>query len=292
MRFDIRYHCRFAYDAPVSESQNELRAAPATTPWQQVLHYRVVTHPSARIHSHTDYWGTRVDTFGVRAPHESLEVTAESTVETSPRQPMAGTARRQELEEPGFVAGHLEYLSRSPHVDWGSDVAAEAHARAELAGDDVVGAALSIHRFAGTSLSYSPGSTYVGVGVDDVFARREGVCQDFAHLVIAMCRAVGIPARYVSGYLFARSEATGDDPGADEVEVATHAWVEAAIPGAGWLALDPTNGQYVGPRHIEIGHGRDYDDVAPLTGVYLGSATHGLTVGVHMRRMQQQQQQQ
>ena len=292
MRFDIRYHCRFEYDAPVSESQNELRAAPATTPWQQVLHYRVVTQPSARIHSHTDYWGTRVDTFGVRAPHTTLQVTAESTVETAPRPPLASTVRRGELEDPSFVAAHLEYLGRSPHVDWGDQLAEEASRRAEAAGDDVVGAVLALHRFVGTTVDYVPGATYVGVDVGEVFARREGVCQDFAHLVIAMCRSIGIPARYVSGYLYAGADATGEDPMDDEVDVETHAWLEAAIPGGGWLALDPTNGQYVGPRHIEIGHGRDYDDVAPLTGVYLGAATHQLDVGVHMRRMAQQQQQQ
>lgn len=294
MRFDIRYTSRFAYTAPVAESQNELRASPTSDARQQVSHYRVTTRPSARIHSYTDYWGTRVDTFGVRQPHDLLEVTAECTVETSPAAQVVASPRWAELSDPRFRDEHLEFLEPSAHVGWNGDVSAAARARAEQSGEDVVGAVLAIHRFIGTSFTYAPGATYVGVGCDEVFAAKEGVCQDFAHLVVAMCRSIGIPARYVSGYLFARDDNVGDEPEEDEIDVQTHAWVEAAIPGHGWLGLDPTNRQQVGVRHVKIGHGRDYDDVAPLKGTYIGGAGHELTAGVHMRRMvaaQQQQQQ-
>ena len=122
---------------------------------------------------------------------------------------------------------------------------------------------LALHRFVHTSLRYTPGATYIGVDVNEVLAKAQGVCQDYAHLAVALCRSVGIPARYVSGYFFAASEATGAEVEGDEVTVQTHAWFEAAIPGWGWLALDPTNAQQVGQRHITIGHGRDYDDVPP-----------------------------
>lgn len=162
-----------------------------------------------------------------------------------------------------------------------------------MAGDDVVSQVLTLHRLVGARLEYAPGSTYVGVAVEEVFARGRGVCQDYAHLAIGLCRSVGIPARYVSGYLFAvdesaRTDDTGRvDAGEDKtVRVQTHAWFEAAIPGFGWLALDPTNQQEVGLRHVKIGHGRDYDDVTPLQGVYSGGSGSEVTVNVDIRKVQ------
>jgi transglutaminase-like putative cysteine protease len=297
VRFDIRYTSRFDYSSPVSESQNALRACPTSDARQQVSHYRVVTRPSARVFSYLDYWGTRVDTFGVRAPHDHLEVTAECTVDTHPAAAVMVAPGWAALDAPDFRDAHAEYLSCSAHVDWTDRVRAAARERAEQAGDDVVGTVLALHRHVGTTFEYAPGTTYVGVPVEELVASRRGVCQDFAHVLIALCRSVGVPARYVSGYLFASSDHAGDDPDADEIDVQTHAWVEAAIPGHGWLALDPTNRQQVGERHVKIGHGRDYDDVAPLKGTYVGGARHDLHAGVHMRRMvptgaQQQQQQQ
>ncbi|MGH9275258.1 MAG: transglutaminase-like domain-containing protein, partial [Acidimicrobiales bacterium] len=148
-----------------------------------------------------------------------------------------------------------------------------------------------------TSLDYTPGATYIGVDVNEVLAEAHGVCQDYAHLAVALCRSIGIPARYVSGYFFAASEATGADVVGDEVEVQTHAWFEAAIPGFGWLALDPTNAQQVGLRHITIGHGRDYDDVPPVRGVYSGAGRPSTEAVVEIRRqaavvLQRQAQQQ
>ena len=117
-----------------------------------------------------------------------------------------------------------------------------------------------------------------------MLAKAKGVCQDYAHLAVALCRSVGIPARYVSGYFFASSDATGADVDGDEVQVQTHAWFEAAIPGWGWLALDPTNAQQVGQRHIAIGHGRDYDDVPPVRGIYSGGGRPSTDAVVEIRR--------
>lgn len=293
MRFDIRYTTRFTYGGPVTESQNDLRACPASNDRQQVLHYRVTTSPAARIAHHTDYWGTRVDSFGVRAPHDSLEVVAEATVETS-RQPMVTVAPSMAaLDDPTYRDEHVEYLRRSPHVAWGEEVVAAARKQADLVGDDVVSTVLALHRFVGTTIEYVPGATYVGVPTGEVLAQQQGVCQDYAHLLIAMCRSLGIAARYVSGYLFATDERQGDQPEEDVVQVQTHAWVEMAVPGAeGWWALDPTNRKEVGVRHVKIGHGRDYDDVAPLRGTYTGGAEHGLDVDITIRRLVAAQQQQ
>ena len=291
MRFDIRYVSRFAYPSPVQLSHNVLRACPTSDERQIVFAYKVTTSPAARVHSYVDYWGTRVDAFGVRTAHEQLEVVAETTVETRAPNRMVACPRAARLREPAFVDEHGELLARSPHAAWDDGLAELAARRAEPAGDDVVGIVLALMRTVGTSLTYAPGVTYVGVSAREVLQRGQGVCQDYAHVLIAMCRSLGVPARYVSGYLFASNDTAAGGPATESVRVKTHAWVEVAIPGAGWWALDPTNQLEVGPRHVKIGHGRDYDDVAPLRGVYQGPADQVLDVCVEIRRQPTAQQQ-
>ncbi|MCD9623407.1 transglutaminase family protein [Rhabdothermincola salaria] len=289
MRLDIRYRTSFTYDALVRESQNELRACPITDEHQQLVSYRVTTFPSAKVSSFVDYWGTRVDAFGLRSPHVAMEVVAEATVETLPRPLFSSASHRAALDAPAFRDEHAEYLAPSPHAEWDEGVRQAATTQAALVGPDTVGMVLAMHRFVGTSLRYTPGSTEIGVSVEDVLAHGHGVCQDFAHLAVALCRSQGIPARYVSGYLFTRDETTNLDPSEDGdddvVSVQTHAWFEAAVPGVGWLGLDPTNQQPVGPRHVKIGHGRDYDDVQPLRGIFSGNTRATVEPHVEIRRL-------
>jgi transglutaminase-like putative cysteine protease len=285
MRLDVRYRTVFHYTDPTSESQNELRACPVTDECQRLLDYRVSVTPSARVFSYIDSWGTRVDAFGIRRPHRSMAVVAEASVETRPRPLPTAAPRVEALRRDDFVDAHIEYLQRDPHTDWGAGVTEAARRQSELAGPDVVGSILAVHRFVGTHLRYEPGSTDVGIEVEDVLAGGRGVCQDFAHLAVAMCRSIGIPARYVSGYLFTEQDDQGAVPTGDRVVVQTHAWMEAAVPGWGWLALDPTNGQVVGEHYVKIGHGRSYDDVQPLRGVYLGPAASSVHPEVEIRRV-------
>jgi len=286
-RYDVSYRTSIHYDDIVRGSQNEMRACPASDEYQQLIAYRVTTHPAARILAYHDYWGTRVDTFGVREPHVSLELMAEASVETMPRPLVTVSPRVVELSNASFRDQYVEYLSRSMHTEWDGDIASAAERIAAITGDDVVGIVLALHRFVHTSLQYTPGATYIGVDVNEVLAKAKGVCQDYAHLAVALCRSIGIPARYVSGYFFASSDATGADVDGDEVKVQTHAWFEAAIPGWGWLALDPTNAQQVGQRHITIGHGRDYDDVPPVRGVFSGAGRPSTDALVEIRRHSQ-----
>jgi transglutaminase-like putative cysteine protease len=283
MRLDIRYATRFRYGGPVVESQNELRACPANDAHQQVVHYRVTTTPASRVHAYFDYWGTRVDTFGIGTAHESLEVVAAATVETLPRAAPTEVVLLSALGDAGWRDTHLEFLQRSPHVAWGESVA--EHAREAARGVDDVRSVVEAVDAAVGALEYRRGRTVVGVHVEEVLAAGAGVCQDFAHLSIAMLRVLGVPARYVSGYFFTVDDRTGMTSEQDEVEVETHAWVEVAIPGYGWWAIDPTNRQHVGERHVTIGRGRDYDDVAPLRGVFSGAPEHELEVNVNMRRL-------
>lgn len=287
MRLEIRYRSMFEYESFVTESQNELRACPTSDDYQELIGYRVGVSPAAKISSFVDYWGTRVDAFGHREPHSSLEVVATATVETKPRPLPSGISRSVLLDDPPFVDRHAEFLERTPHCDWGDELASLAAQHVALAGDDVVSRVLALQRLVGARMQYRKGVTSIGMPIDDVLAGGVGVCQDYAHLAIALCRSVGIPARYVSGYLFTRDETTLVDPMPDDDEalrVLTHAWFEAAIPLWGWLALDPTNQTIVGERHVKIGHGRDYDDVRPLCGVYSGAAEGRVTPTVEMRR--------
>jgi transglutaminase-like putative cysteine protease len=278
---EIRYVNEFSYKEPAWESHNLLRACPAEAESQQLLAYHVEVSPAARIHSYTDYWGTRVDEFGIVEPHTLLRVEAESTVLTSePPSPSPGA----DFAALDTVRGELStYLRPSPHAVW--DDMIQEQAREAIKGvDDVVEASLAITDAVTKSLDYVPGATYVGMDVTDVLTQGKGVCQDFAHLGIAMSRSVGIPARYVSGYLYAADQTRAVAPDDAELSVQTHAWLEVFVPGHGWWALDPTNDQTIGELHVKIGHGRDYEDVMPLRGVYHGGAEHDLGVRVRISR--------
>lgn len=281
MRLEIRYVNLFTYGEPAWESHNLLRAAPCDNGRQRLIGYQVEVSPRAPIHSYVDYWGTRVDEFSVIEPHNSLRVAAESVVETAPASFPEVSPPLSSLDR---VTGELgAFLRRSPHSDWDRHV--EETARDLIAGrDGLVDAVIAISDAVTASLKYEPGATYVGMSVGDVLAQGAGVCQDFSHLGIAMYRSVGIPARYVSGYLYSEDQSSGVIPEEAELSVQTHAWIEVMIPGHGWWALDPTNAQPVGELHVKIGHGRDYEDVMPLRGVYHGGADHALGVDVRISR--------
>ena len=281
MRLEIRYMNEFLYDEAARESHNLLRARPADTPHQRVLSYHVETTPSANVTSYVDYWGTHVDEFGIRASHRLLRVMADSVVETTtPPAPEVDTPMAAYADVHGEMPA---YLLPSPHARWTVEI--EDRARAAVA--DAETAAEGVEAIAdavSASLAYTPGSTFVGMEVGEVLALGKGVCQDFSHLAVAMYRSVGIPARYVSGYLYAADQTQAIAPEEPELAVQTHAWVEAFVPGFGWWGLDPTNPQPVSELHVKIGHGRDYDDVMPLRGVYHGGSEHRLGVSVHISR--------
>lgn len=283
MHLAIRYISRFEYDEPVRESHNMLRACPADTEHQRLLSYRVRTSPSARLMTFTDYWGTRVDAFGITEPHRFLQVIAEAAVETSPAPTADDVTVGLGAYDDDVERRHAEYLQRTRHTTWNAglaDLARDAIGGEKRAEDAIV----ALERAVKQQLEYAPGTTYIGVDVAELVETGTGVCQDFAHLGIALARSVGMPARYVSGYLYASDQATGDVPSDAEVEIQTHAWFEVLIPGWGWRAVDPTNPGLVGERHVKIGHGRDYDDVMPLRGVFHGDPEHQLGVSVQISR--------
>ncbi len=288
MRLEIRYRNEFIYERPARESHNLLRACPVTDSRQSLVSYSVAVTPYTRVFSHVDHWGTRVDEFGVREAHEALVVQADSVVDTRAVEPVSSDAPLTAYD--GIAGDFVPFLATSPHTVWNEDL--RGLAVAAVAGiDDAQTAVAAIADSVHDRVAYEPGSTFVGVLPATVLENGKGVCQDFAHLSVAMYRSIGIPARYVSGYLYAIDQSDAVAPEDPELDVQTHAWIEAWLPGHGWWELDPTNNQPVGELHVKIGHGRDYDDVMPLKGVYHGASHHDLDVNVRISREQFQQQQ-
>lgn len=284
MRLEIRYESRFVYDEPVWDSHNLLRACPASDLHQTLVSYGMRSSPRSHAIAYTDYWGNRVDAFGVREPHTELAVIAESVVETTDRPNPLGTgALLQSYRDDTVVLGNYEVLQPSPHTAW-NDATHELAADTVMRCTSAVEAVLALQGVVRSRLSYAPGATFVGMDVNTVVEQGKGVCQDFAHVMISLARSVGIPARYVSGYLYSEDQSVGTPPEQAEIEIQTHAWVEVLIPEWGWWPLDPTNPTVVGQGHVKIGHGRDYDDVMPLKGVFAGPADGNVGVSVRISR--------
>ena len=208
-------------------------ASPTTA--RSCSRYRVATTPASRVFSYVDYWGTRVDVFGIAVPHTRLEVLVEATVQTRETGPLTACPRLASLRDPDFLAEHQEYLEPSPHTEWGEPLRRDAEIRAGNAGDDVVGAVLALHRAVGDRDHLRAGQHLRRHGRErGLRAARPASARTTRTSMVAMCRSVGIPARYVSGYSPDRVRTARQDGDADTAEVTTHAWIEVAIPGAGW----------------------------------------------------------
>ncbi len=280
MEISLRYITHFVYATPVWESHNTLRACPTTDNGQQLLDYALRVEPMVPVFTYNDNWGTQVDVFDIPQRHTELVVTASARVHTTaPALPtsgsFAGTADMTYIED-GWL-----FLQPTRHTRW-SEAITTAAKEAMGASTDVVEIARSVQDMVRGTVEYKSGATDIGIDPDVIWKEQVGVCQDFAHLTIAMLRSVGIASRYVSGYFYASDPTWAESSETEEIVVATHAWVEVAVPGWGWWAIDPTNGSPVGERHVKIGHGRDYDDVTPLRGVYYGESDHHLAAEVTM----------
>jgi transglutaminase-like putative cysteine protease len=278
MDIDIRYTSTFSYESPVRESQNIVRACPRDEPGQRLVAYHLAVTPATRVESHVDAWGTHVDRFGIREPHSTLEVNVEACVSTSPR-PEAPTDLADPVNE-AYRSRHWAMTRRTKHADWSDEMAAVASDLTADCGTPIETVCV-IRDAVRNRFTYERGATHVGIDVESVWDAEAGVCQDFAHVTIALLRSLGLAARYVSGYLYA-ADPTHPNGATEPIETQTHAWVEVAIPGWGWWAIDPSNGGEIDERHVVIGRGRDYDDVSPIRGVYFGDVAHELEAVVSM----------
>jgi transglutaminase-like putative cysteine protease len=281
MRYSIRHITRFTYDSPITESVMEARMQPRSDDCQRCLHFALTTTPDSRVMVYQDHEGNTVHHFDIPARHSRLTVTAEAIVECLPRKPLPhrlGPTAWTGLDALAGSGESFEFLTKSTFA---TPTPALEALREELALDRGNDPLVTLRRTMGemyARFEYSPRSTRVDSPIDEALATRRGVCQDFAHIFLALVRPLGIPARYVSGYLF-RDTGSSDR----STEGATHAWVEAFLPEFGWVGFDPTNNLIAEDRHVRVAIGRDYADVPPTRGVYKGASAVRSELGVSVR---------
>jgi transglutaminase-like putative cysteine protease len=280
MRYSIRHLTKFVYSVPVTESFLEARMEPRSERNQRCLEFELTVRPRTKIQSYTDSLGNMVHHFDVATTHTELAVLAESLVELGPASDIPHALTAAAWDELDIIAGggeHWDFLSES-HFAENTPLLNELAATFGLSRRDDP---LTVLRWLNHKIyewfDYVPKATRVDSPIDHALAKRAGVCQDFAHIMVTLVRQMGIPCRYVSGYMHHGRE-DHDRSG----EGATHAWVEALLPGLGWVGFDPTNDLVAGQRHIRAAVGRDYADVPPTKGVYKGGADSELSVSVQV----------
>jgi transglutaminase-like putative cysteine protease len=283
MYYSITHRTRYKYSAPVSESISEVRMNPRSDGNQRCLRFELAVSPQARTYKYVEASGNIVHYFDIPGRHSQLAITAEAIVEVHapPKLPdrlpneawgeidmLARTTDAYDMLLPGELTTPSEHLR---------DFMTTIDARRR---DDPLTVILHIKRSIYESFQYVPLSTEVDSHIDDTLSKGEGVCQDFSHIMLAIVRELGVPARYVSGYLFHQGNG-----GARSTPDATHAWVEVLLPGLGWVGLDPTNNMLGDGRHIRVAVGREYSDVTPTRGVFKGSAESKLMVEVKVDQL-------
>lgn len=278
MYYAITHQTNFRYSLPISESVMEVYMQPRTEGIQRCLRFKLQTHPRARVFEQRDHLGNTVQYFDIPVQHERLTIGAESLVELVAPPPLPDTLSGDAWETLDAAARDGEFwdmLAPSVRTETTAplkEFVRELNIRRQ---NDPLQLLRHINSQVFDALDYVPNSTDVDSPLDDVLESRRGVCQDFAHVMIALVRSLGIPCRYVSGYLYyQKTDRSTPD--------ASHAWVEAFLPTLGWVGFDPTNNVPAGERHIRVAVGRDYDDVPPTRGIFKGKAETELSVEVHV----------
>jgi transglutaminase-like putative cysteine protease len=294
--YDVRHTTTYSYSEPVSVCHNEIHLIPRDLPTQRLLSGVVAVDPEpAQISTHVDYFGNRVGVFAIEEGHEQLAVKATSRVEILPRRDwrsferLAWESLRDRLARDTDVAAvdARQFTFDSPFVRSSPRLAAWA-ADSFAPGRPWAEALMELTRRIHREFAYDPTATTTSTPVEEVFALKRGVCQDFAHLQIACLRSLGLAARYVSGYI-SNDRRPGDAPetrdagmvGAD----ASHAWLSCWGGEDGWLDVDPTNDCTADTLHVTVAWGRDYGDVCPVKGVCVGGGSHAMQVAVHVSRV-------
>jgi transglutaminase-like putative cysteine protease len=285
-RYRLAHVTEFRYDGIVSESYNEVRLRPRQDEYQSCLSFRLKTQPNARLASHMDMFNNWVHHFNVMGEHRLLTVETDSVVlvHQPPEMPENGYPLSAVSSENEEVDQYYDLLLPTDYVPHAEPVRELVAAAEKQSSGTVSSYARAAAALVHDTIRYEKGATHVQSSILDALENKAGVCQDFAHVLLAVLRIRGLPARYVSGYLVPRKTA---EPGASAEEViggqASHAWTEVLIPGAGWFGMDPTLGTPIGLQHVRVAYGRDYGDVAPVRGVYKGHAGQRLSVDVRVR---------
>jgi transglutaminase-like putative cysteine protease len=274
---EIVHETRVHYQGAARASYNEARMTPLTLPSQTALQTRVSVGNGTPVWAYHDYWDTVVSSFDIQAPHNELTVRSHAMVETSAAPALPDPLAWDELRagaDAGLVA---EYLAATPRTTVAAALAGAARER--TLGADPLETASAIAAWVRERVEYMPGATGVQTSAQEAWDQGQGVCQDIAHLTVALLRETGLPARYVSGYLHPRPEAGLGQAVAGQ----SHAWVE--YWAGDWVAADPTNQASVGEGHVVVARGRDYADVPPLKGIYHGAPSVAMDVTVEVTRL-------
>jgi len=285
MFYSIRHLTKFRFSEPVSESIMELRMHPRSEGPQRCLNFQVGITPRAMVQSYRDYLGNVVHHFDGPSAHRQLTIIAEAMVDVAERPlppPRLGEGAWERLDSQIAAGDFWEMLAPSHFAEWTpaiEEFADELRLPKGAAAReyDPMELLTALTSAVYQAIEYVPKSTHVDSPLDDALRNRQGVCQDYSHILITLVRHLGIPCRYVSGYLF-HKEGTKTR----SVEGATHAWVEAFLPGQGWVGFDPTNNVMADDSHVRTAVGRDYADVPPTKGVFKGDASSELTVAVRV----------
>jgi transglutaminase-like putative cysteine protease len=284
IHYAIQHITRFTYGSTVSESQMEVRMQPRTEAEQTCLEFELSIEPRSRAQSYRDFLGNWVHHFNVPRHHQGLTITARARVEVDPPVALPETldsAMWTEIDTWAARDDHWDFRHPSRFVAWTdplvayADALPAAHTRSMDPLSTVRTVMAAIHR----DFEYAPKSTRVDSPIDEALGARKGVCQDFTHIMLAMLRRLGLPCRYVSGYIAPRCAGNTRDL----IASATHAWVEVLLPALGWVGFDPTNDAEAGIRHVRVAVGRDYADVPPTRGVFKGDSSSTLGVSVEVK---------
>ncbi len=275
----ISHLTRYTYEGKVKDSFNEARLQPVTDSLQQCLEFKLRIDPNTPIRDYPDFYANCVHYFDIPEPHDTLEVEAQSLVQTNPEDrweiPVVG---QEELESPAVRDHFFDFLHASEFVSLQAEVWREAIDALPGGLTDLWKDTVAIGEHIHQNYKYTPLSTNVNTRAIEVVRKKQGVCQDFAHLMLALCRTHKIPARYVSGYFLNQHKIPG------EIE-ASHAWIEVFIPGYGWKGYDPTHRRVPDTRYVKLAVGRDYGDIRPVGGTFRGKGTRKMVVEVSVQRM-------
>ena len=283
MRFRTIHTTRFSYDLPAYESHNQLRLKPLNCESQRVLQFRLSSDPPASVLEYEDGFGNTVHSLSVYPPHNELSIVVESLVDRLPEsQSQFPRVRFAEYltDDDARSKEQYDFLHASQYVPFSERLRKFFWSTRPDQREDVAQFVRRTVGYIRDQFHYEKGVTGVHSNLDDILKTGCGVCQDFAHLTIGVLRLAGVPARYVSGYLAPEPVQSRKEP---VNEMASHAWIEAALPNAGWVGFDPTHRGRVTERHLRVAIGRDYSDVPPLRGVYRSAGKRqSMSVELHI----------
>jgi len=288
MEFEITHVTHYKYGHPAAEAYGEARLTPQTLPSQTVLSHRLVIDPDVRTSEYTDHFGNLVHFFSLPFRHHKLSVSNQAIVRTN-KVELPTASLELPIQEARQILGSVmtdiyDYIQMTPVVQTGRE--AYQWAKKYLKGSAPLGESLQrLNEAIHTEFKYKSGSTENSTPLATIWKHKLGVCQDFAHIGLSILRTAGIPARYVCGYIETDPiPNSAGKPSRMIGAVATHAWIEVLVPGMVWVAIDPTNRQWVNERYVAVSFGRDFRDATPLRGTFKGSGGQNMKVRVVMKR--------